>query len=106
MGRVCFLPKKSIAGNFPHYSFSVLSLNIFQELFFFSGNSFEWKNCRLFFGGVQSKAANIKRKNSFAFSALLYEYKFSITDFFFLYMLTKHVYVEKLCLSAQRLSQL
>lgn len=32
VGRVCFLLKKLIAGNFPHSSFSVLSLNIFQDL--------------------------------------------------------------------------
>lgn len=70
VGRVCFLLKKLIAGNFPHSSSSVLSPNIFQDLLF-SGNSFDWKNYRPVFRAVQSGADNIKRKNSYAFSELV-----------------------------------
>lgn len=65
-----FLLKKLIAGNFPHSSLPVLSLNIFQDPFFFLVTVLAAKTIGCFFL-VQLEAANIKKQNSFAFSEVV-----------------------------------
>lgn len=83
MGRVCFL-LKLIAGNFPHSSFLVLSLNIFQDLFFLVA-VLAGKAIGCF--SVRSKAANIKRKAHLHFQNL-WMIKFLVAEVlvFFLYL--------------------